>query len=146
MKKGSVILTAVAVIFCIVLLVGVSVCAPFLADRFAEYRNLGEKVETVILSTYYICSIPALTALLCLLKIVDNIRKDQPFKQENTRLMAIVSFCCLAVALATLWSGFYYMPLWFICAAMLFVFLIVRVVRGCFIAAIYIKEENSLTI
>lgn len=145
-KKYTVLVTTVAVIFCIVLLCALSVAAPVLSEMFGELRDLSEKVCTVILVSYYICSLPALASLLCLLRILGNIRRDQPFKSENYKLMSVVSFCCIGVAAVTAFSGFYYMPLWFISAAMLFVFLIVRVVRGCFVSAFYIKEENNLTI
>lgn len=146
MKKGAVIMTALAVACCISLLAVLSVAAPWLAGWFANFRGLSDGVRTVILIAYYICAIPAFVALICLMRILENIRRDQPFKRSNTRLMAVVSFCCMAVTVVTLWAGFYYMPLWFISAAMFFVFLIVRVVRGCFIAAVHLKEENSLTI
>ena len=43
-------------------------------------------------------------------------------------------------------AAFWYMPLLLVSAAMLFIFLIVRVVRRCFIAATALKEENNLTI
>lgn len=145
-RKYTVVVTTAAVIFCIALLVCLSVAAPVLSEMFGELRNLSNKVCTVILLSYYVCTLPALASLLCLLKILSNIRKDQPFKSENYKLMSVVSFCCIAVAAVTAFSGFYYMPLWFISAAMLFVFLIVRVVRGCFVSAFYIKEENNLTI
>lgn len=146
MKKGAVVLTAGAVIVCIVILLCVSVTAPFLADLFADYRELAQKVETVILISYYICAAAAFAALVCLLRILDNIWRDRPFTRENPRLMAIISYCCLVVAAATVFAGFYYMPMWLIAAAMLFICLILRVVRGCFIAAFYLNEENSLTI
>ena len=146
MKKGSVILTAIAVILCMIILVGISIFAPFIADWFAEVRDIGENVKNVILTAFYICSLPALCSLICLLRILSNIWRDEPFKNENPRLMSIVSYCCLAVAAATIWAGFYYMPMFLVSAAMLFVLLIVRVVRACFISAMHIAEENSLTI
>ena len=146
MKKSATIITTVAVALCIAVLIGVSIAAPVLAELFAEYRGIGETVKNAIMISYYICTVPALISLISLWRILYNIRREEPYLPQNASLMALVSLCCNAVALVCTVCGFYYMPMWFISAAMLFVFLIVRVVRGCFIAAMYIKEENSLTI
>ena len=75
-----------------------------------------------------------------------NIRRDRLFGRQNTRLLSLVSWCCLAVAAICFAAAFWYMPLALISAAMLFIFLIVRVVCACFVAAAEIKEENRLTI
>ncbi len=146
MKKGAVITTSAAVVVCALILLGTSIAAPALARIFADFRMLSPRVETVILIAYYVCTIPAFGALWCLWRLLKNIRMEEPFKRENMTLMGIVSYCCIMVAAVTLWAGFYYMPMWFIMGVMLFTFLIVRVVRGCFICAMHIKEENSLTI
>ena len=146
MKKGAVIVTSAAVVLCALILLAASVAAPALADIFAEYRMLSQRVETVILVAYYICTVPAFASIWCLWKLLMNIRLEEPFKGENMTFMGIVSYCCVMVAAITLWAGFYYMPMWFVSAVMLFTFLIVRVVRGCFICAMHIKEENNLTI
>ena len=146
MKKGSIILTCAAVIVCTVALIGLSVAAPSIADWFARFRGIGNDVKNAILVSYYICTVPAFISLVCLFRILDNIRREEPFLAENAFLMALVSYCCMAVVAVTVACGYFYMPMWFVSAAMLFVFLIVRVVRHCFIAAIRLKEENSLTI
>ena len=146
MKKGTTVLTTVAVIICIVALALVTLFAPFIARWFVGFRLLSFGVYIVILVAYYLCVAPALISLISLLKILANIRRNEPFKHQNTVLISRVSWCCVAVAAVTLWAGFFYMPMWFISGAMLFVFLILRVVRGCFIAAGKLDEENSLTI
>lgn len=146
MKKGAVITTAAAVIFCMLLLVALSIAAPELCRWYGDFRGITEKTEKVIMIAFYICTLPAMASLVSLLRILDNIRREDPFKAENHKLMSFVSWCCIAVAAVTLLAGRYYMPMLFVTAAMLFIFLILRVVRGCFITAMYLKEENSLTI
>ena len=146
MKKGAVITTAAAVIFCMLLLVALSIAAPELCRWYGDFRGITEKSEKVIMIAFYICTLPAMASLVSLLRILDNIRREDPFKAENHKLMSFVSYCCIAVAVVTLFAGRYYMPMLFVTAAMIFIFLIVRVVRGCFISAMYLKEENSLTI
>lgn len=146
MKKGVPILSTVAVIIAIVLLGIITTFAPLIAQWFVGLRFLDFVVYIVILVSYYLCVAPALISLISLLKILSNIRHNEPFKKQNAKLISRVSWCCIAVAAVTMLAGFFYMPMWFISAAMLFVFLILRVVRGCFIAAMYLEEENSLTI
>ncbi len=146
MKKGATVLSTIAVIICMVVLGIITTFAPLLAHWFISFRLLGLVVYIVILIAYYLCVAPALISLISLLRILSNIKNNEPFKRQNAALISRVSWCCVAVAVVTLWAGFFYMPMWFISAAMLFVFLILRVVRGCFIAAMYLEEENSLTI
>lgn len=145
-SKASVVLSAVAMIICAILLTGLCAAAPTLVELYARLRGIGREASAAILTAFYICVPPAAGSIFCLLKIIDNIYKDQPFLRQNSLMMGIVSWCCLAVAVVCAAAGAWYMPLWFITLTMTVLFLIVRVVRSCFIAATGLKEENSLTI
>lgn len=120
--------------------------APWLIRQYAEFRQIPDSGRIAITAAFYGSVFPALAALCCLWLLLRNIQKDRPFLQENSRLMAVISWCCVLVALATGAAAFWYLPLVFVTVSMAFIFLIVRVVRNCFISAIVIKEENSLTI
>ena len=120
--------------------------APWLLRRYMLWRALPQDVYRLLLAAFYLCSIPAFTALICLLRLLHSIRMLRMFSRENIRLLGIVSWCCVLVALITFAAGLRYFPLFFFTAAMLFVFLIVRVVAACFVAAEKLREENSLTI
>lgn len=146
MKKGAVNITAAAVILCLILLFAIAVSAPYLASLYAELRSLTNSARLALIWAFYLCALPAAVSLISLLKILFNIRRDQPFLNENSVYMSVVSWCCLAAAVFCGAAGIWYFPLFFITAAMIFLFLIIRIVRGCFISAIYLKEENSLTI
>lgn len=146
MKKYSVTLTMVAVITCMVLAFAVAVAAPWLIKWFCELRDISDKIGKMILSAYYICAVQAEAALFWLFKLLLNIRNNKMFDPVNPRYMLYIASACLAVAAVCTVYGFWYMPLWFVSAAMYFLFLIVWVVRLCFITATEMKEENDLTI
>lgn len=146
MKKGAVFCTLALVLLFAVVLVVLLFTAPLLVECYAVWRALPPGEDTALLVSFYLCALPSGISLLCLYRLLQNIRKDRIFTQPSSLLMSIVSWCCAAVTLITGVAGFWYMPLFFLTVAMAFLFLIVRVIRGCFIAAIALKEENSLTI
>ena len=146
MKKSAGYLTMAAAVAGLILLLAIAATAPFLAELYADIRGLPDVSRRALILAFYLSAVPTAASLICILKLLVNIRRDQPFLLENITLMSVVSWCCLPVAAACGAAGIWYMPLIFITAAMLFLFLIVRVVRGCFISAFYLKEENSLTI
>ena len=146
MKKGPVILCTIFVCLFLALLLVLLFLAPQLVNAYSSFRALSEGVPEAILIAFYLCAVPAAAALLCLLALLRTIRQEEPFAKRSAVLMSAVSWCCVAVALITGGAGFRYFPFFFVAVAMVFLFLIVRVVRMCFVAAAALKEENSLTI
>lgn len=146
MTNKAVKLSLIAVAVFLLAAVGLGAVMPWLAHWYANYRHIRESGRLAILIAFYGCLPFALTALVCLWSLLRNIQLGRVFHEKNSRLMAAVSWCCAAVAGSTLGCCRWYPPLAFITVSMAFIFLIVRVVRNCFIAAIALKEENSLTI
>ena len=146
MQNKAVKLSLAAVGFFLLTAVGLAIAMPWLVKWYVEYRQIHAPGGLAILIAYYACLPFALTALICLWKLLRNIIGERVFLEVNSRLMAVVSWCCVGVALVTLASFRWYPPLIFITLSMAFLFLIVRVVRNCFIAAIALKEENDLTV
>lgn len=146
MKKGSIILTGIFVILSILSVLALAAFAFPVAEWYVSWRGINPLLKTMIPVAYYLCTVPALVALICLGRLLHNIKKAYIFQNENSRLMGIVSICCIAVAIITAIATYWYLPFIFVTAAMLFIFLIVRIIRGCFIAAIGLREENDLTI
>ena len=146
MQNKAVKLSLAAVGLLILAAVGLAVAMPGLVKWYAEYRKIQDSGRTAILAAFYGCLPFALTALVCLWRLLRNIQRERVFLGENSRLMAVVSWCCAGVAAVTLGACRWYPPLGFVTVSMVFLFLIVRVVRNCFIAAIALKEENALTI
>ncbi len=146
MKKLSVTVTTVAVLLC---LIGVAVLAVFakpLAEWYMAFRGLPASLATAIAAAYYGCTLPAGAALVCLLILLMNIRRHDMFSAGNSRLMAIVSWCCIVIAVICAVATYWYIPMILVSAIMLFLFLIVRVVRSCFVAATELREDQDLTI
>ncbi len=146
MQNKAVKLSLAAVALCLFAAAGLAVAMPWLLDWYVKYRHLRETGRLAFLIAFYGCLPFVLTALICLWRLLLNIRNERVFSETNSRLMAVVSWCCAAVAAVTLGAFRWYPPLIFITLSMAFLFLIVRVVRNCFIAAIALKEENALTI
>ena len=146
MKNKAVKLSLVAVAICLAAALGLGAGMPWLLDWYVKYRHLRETGRLAILIAFYGCLPFVLTALICLWRLLRNIQKERVFSAVNSRYMAVLSWCCAAVAAVTLGAFRWYPPLVFITLSMAFLFLIVRVVRNCFIAAIALKEENALTI
>ncbi len=146
MKKFAVTVTTVAVLLC---LIGVAVLAVFaqpLAEWYMAFRGLPVSLADAIAAAYYSCTLPAMAALVCLLMLLMNIRRQDMFSARNSRLMAIVSWCCIVIAVICAVAAYWYIPMILVSAIMLFLFLIVRVVRGCFVAATELREDRDLTI
>lgn len=146
MKKQSIGVAVGFVGFFALALSVLLVTAPMLVDWFAEFRGLSQLVSRCILYTFYLCALPAGLALYCLWRLLWNIRKEQIFDHLNNRLLGILSWCCAAVTCLTLAACYHYLPFGLVAVAMLFIFLIVRVVRSCMLAGTILREENSLTI
>ena len=146
MKKSSVIFSSAFVLLCMVSLTVLLFLLPAITAWYVNFRGMSQEVYTVLLAAFYTCAAPAMLALYCLLLLLAHIRREEMFTKPNSLLMAVSAWCALAVAAVMLIAAFWYMPLLLVSAAMLFIFLIVRVVRRCFIAATALKEENNLTI
>ena len=146
MENKAVKLSLAAVALFLLAAVALAITMPWLTDWYVRYRHLREQSRVAILAAFYGCLPFALAALLCLGRLLGNIRAERVFQEANSRLMAVVSWCCLGVALVALAAFRWYPPLIFITLSMIFLFLIVRVVRNCFIAATALQEENDLTV
>ncbi len=146
MKKQSILVSQIFVgIFCVALL-AMLMAAPALAQWFAKIRALSVLVRDWILYTFYLCSVPAGIILYCLWRLLGNINREQIFISENRRILSVISWCCVSVAVLTLGGAYHYPPFIPLSIAVLFLSLIVRVVRICMCAGMILREENSLTI
>ncbi|MBQ3417033.1 MAG: DUF2975 domain-containing protein [Ruminococcus sp.] len=146
MNWKSVTALKAAVAVCMVLVVAVAAGAPWIIGWYAEIRDILPNAQTAILICYYLCAIPALIALFYMLKLLRQIKLKRPFDKASPNYLSMISWCCLAVAGICAVGGIWYPPLFFVCASMLFLFLAVRVVCSCFVAAAKLQEENDLTV
>ena len=146
MQNKSVKFAMILNILFMVALALLLVFAPQIAKWYCEIRELGEMVFRAIVMCFYGCAIPAATALCLLLKLLLNMNKDVIFERKNTNILSGVSYCSILVSAITASGAVFYLPFSFIAVAFLFLFLIIRIVVGCFKAATLLKQENELTI
>ncbi len=146
MKNRTVLITKIFVAVFALALAALLVTAPMLVEEYADFRGFSLVVSRCILFTFYLCSIPASIALFCLWMLLRNIRREQIFVFGNSRFLSALSWCCMAVTCLTLAAAYHYLPFALVAVAMLFIFLIVRVVCSCMAVGTRIKEENNLTI
>ena len=94
----------------------------------------------------YLCCVPAMAALLCLDRLLRNIRREEVFTEGNVKLLRALSWLCFATAAIFAIAGRFY--LLFIAAAVAgaFIGLILRVVKNVIQQAVLIKAENDYTI
>lgn len=164
-KHRSVKLThfMVRLFYFILFAVAAAACVPF----FHLKNDYG--LDILYYVPFYI-SVPfGFVALVCLDKLLINIKKSIVFHESNVRYLRIFSWLCFIVSIITvifatviITKGYInskeidlYFPvidylysavLVVISVAEFFVGLVVRVVKNTFDAAIEIKDENDLTI
>jgi len=144
----SVVLTSVLVKVVYGLVAACCVAAPFLVKRYDRLMVADgqESVYLPLLITLY-CAVPfGVIALICLDKLLRNIRKEQPFINQNVTLLRMISYCCfgeiVVFAYLTVLKPFVVVVL----IACGFMGLILRVVKNVFEQAVRIREENDFTI
>lgn len=146
MKKASVVLCMSLVVLFFLLLIALLIFAPSLISHYGTALYWTERNCNGILYAFYCSALPAAIALSCLFSLLYNIRSGRPFSKRTAVLIGIISWCCAAVTVITLIGFFFFAPLLLVSASMAFLFLIVRVVRVCFLSATELKEDSSLTI
>ena len=143
----SLLRTRVCVWLSAAALVLLCVSAPWLFSWFIQKRLiLPPQSRDYFLVTTYTVAVPAAVTLYMMNRLLANIRKEEVFTEKNTRYLRGMSWCCLAAGLIFLVSSFYYLPFFALCAAAVFMALILRVIKNVFAQAEEIKKENDYTI
>lgn len=106
----------------------------------------GLREGLLLMSSLYLCSLPAWTLLLNLYGLLGSIGKGHVFTAQNVARLRRVSWCCIAVCVVCLASALYYLPWLLGGAAAGFMALIVRIVKNCFEQALRMKDELDFTI
>ena len=142
----SALLSLICTKIMILLMIGFIFTAPSLVDRYVVYTMKDSGIVTSLLVTLYFCAAFGLLALLCLDRLLSNIKKNQVFIKGNVKYLRILSWCCFAVSIILFFSGFYYLLFLMIAVAAGFFGLILRVVKNVIEQAVVIKNENDYTI
>ena len=145
-KSKSLMLSIFCTRLFLVLLVAGGIFAPQIVAWYFGESPDAQAIHLAFRITIYCCAVPGLFLLLCLHRLLRNLRRERVFEQENVTLLRAISWLCIAVGVVTLVSGFYYTSFFLVAAAAAFCGLIGRVVKNVFEQAIEIKSENDSTI
>lgn len=143
----SLFLTRIFVWLSAAALAALCVSAPWIFSWFIRERMiLSADSRIYFLATTYTTAIPAAAALYMMNRLLANIKREEVFTGKNTGYLRGMSWCCLVAGLIFLVSSFYYPAFFALCAAAVFMALILRVIKNVFAQAEEIKKENDYTI
>ncbi len=159
-KNKSVDVLKVIIKICYVMLGVVALGMLFLITGTMSWDGdvfmLLEAYEIRLLSFPFYAVVPAgYVALVCIDKLLTNIKKDLVFENITLKYLNIISYACVYAAavgvisvVISLVSDVYNFLIVFSALAMgeLFMALVLQVIKQVFKKAIAIKEENELTI
>ena len=131
-KSNSIKLSSILVKVLFVCLIAAVFLIPFGA-RYYDYVSTGYYNGTVtratvfvpLCITLYFTLVPAFILLVKLNRLLENIRADKVFVNENCGIMRLMSYCCFAAG---------------------FMGLILRVLKNVFAKAVELREENDSVI
>ena len=139
-KIATVLFTAMAFIADIF---GV-VIVKYIAYCWAEVFDLPRVVALIVI--FYLGSIGGYLVLVPLFLMLSNMSKDKVFDRANTKLMTIITFALLFIAVDCTVCGFIWNGGWILAIVALFMALVVLSIKVVFAKAISMKEEMDLTI
>ncbi len=143
--KSAKLTLAITYVFCLLLVIMMVLAYPVLSWFFGGRQEAVKLIFTVMIS-FYICCIPAWTALVSIIRLMRNIMSEKIFTHQNVFLIRLLSWCCAFVSLVCFSAGFLYVPMWIFALAAAFMMLILRVLKNVMARATEIKDENELTI
>ncbi|ADY56279.1 hypothetical protein Sgly_1984 [Syntrophobotulus glycolicus DSM 8271] len=142
----SVILSSICTKAAIVLVILTAFAMPHLVPTYVNFAGKDPEIIRPLLLTVYACALPGLLSLICLNRLLANIRQGEVFAEKNVRLLRVLSWCSFIVSAILFISGFYYILFVMIAICAAFLGLILRVIKNVFEQAIVIKQENDFTI
>lgn len=145
-QKASFKMSLYTVRFLIVFLAVFAAFLPYVLKNFTHFVSAEDALYPVMLAVIYISYIPIYTALFSLHRLLINIRRDILFADVNVSILACLSWCCFAVGV--IYGIFSVLYIWSLLAALVgcFMWLVLRVLKNVFEQAVYIKNENDLTV
>ncbi|NLI93445.1 MAG: DUF2975 domain-containing protein [Peptococcaceae bacterium] len=142
----SVILSSICTKAAIALVIISAFAMPYLIPTYVNYTGKTPEIIPSLLITVYACALPGLVSLICLDRLLANIRREEVFAEKNVKLLRALSWCSFVVSAILFISGFYYILFVIIAVCAAFLGLILRVIKNVFERAILIKQENDFTI
>ncbi|MFZ3101802.1 MAG: DUF2975 domain-containing protein [Desulfitobacteriaceae bacterium] len=142
----SEILSSICTKAAIVLVIIAAFAMPYLIPKYVTFTGKDLDIIHSLLLTVYACALPGLVSLICLDRLLVNIRREEVFAIKNVKLLRALSWCSFVFSVILFISGFYYILFVIIAVSAAFLGLILRVIKNIFEKAIIIKQENDFTI
>ena len=120
--------------------------APWVTAWYLGLVGRTMELQTVLMAFIYACLLPLGWALWLLVRLLHAIRQGQGFSALSVRCLRHLSWCCLLMVPITLAVGFWYLPIMILCPFAAFLFLLLRVLKNAFAAALELQTENDMTI
>lgn len=114
----------------------------FIMDVFGKPESYF--LPTLIL--FYVSLPPAFAADISLHLLLRNVRQEQIFTAKSSVYLCAISWCCMLETVIFFVLGFWYLTLFLLSFAALFIGVILRVVKNVIEEASAIKAENDFTI
>ncbi len=146
-RKKSVLLSKILCYVIFAFILACLVLIPYAIDYYTEnIRELSGALRTAATIILYASMPPAFIADCILLRLINNIEKENVFIRPNVKNLRYLAWCCFAVGVLYTAAGFYFSTAFVIAFAAYFFFLILHVVKNVFDAAVALKEENDYTV
>ncbi len=129
-----------------VLVVALALGMPAVMRELADVLVLPESRRGLVLTAFYLCLVGIAPALWNIDRLLCAIGSGQVFVEANVRRLLRIRLCCALVSLICAVTGFICFPVWFLAVIMGFLWFLIRVVADVIQAAVYLREENDLTI
>ena len=111
------------------------------------WAEVFDPVRVAALSiVYYLGTAGTYVILFSLLKLLSNMGKDVVFERVNLKLMNVIAFTFVVIAVDCMAGGFIWSGAFILAVLALFLALVVQSVRVVFDKAITMKDELDLTI
>jgi len=113
-----------------------------------EYRLISNYSVAfpMLIALFYICTIFAYVILFSVLKLLNNMKKNEVFIKENTNLMKKMAIGCFLIFASCVAGSLIWPSILFIGVVGLFMGLIVQCVRVVMDKAIDMRDELDLTV
>ena len=145
-RTKSVILSSICTKVAVVLVIIAVFAMPYLIPIYVTFTGKNPDIIQSLLVTVYAAALPGLVSLICLDRLLLNLRREEVFAEKNVKLLRVLSWCSFVFSAIMFISGFYYILFVIIAVCAAFLGLILRVIKNVFERAITIKQENEFTI
>ncbi|MBE6815993.1 MAG: DUF2975 domain-containing protein [Ruminococcaceae bacterium] len=120
--------------------------APMLFQWYCSYIGRGTESYKILVLVFYLCSPSAAATLIFLFKFLFQIKSNEIFSKETTKILSILSWCCLSIVPLSLPLCTEFLASLPIPAAGFFMWLFLTVIKNAFEYGAELKDENDLTV